>query len=132
MNDKSKSTKSSGNVFEDIGFDKKTAVALKIKASLSIKIRELLEEYGLTQDKAATLLGIKQPEVSNICNPAKFDSYSIEFLAEKLNRLGVTAEIKMKKNRKITAAIWRLVRPGEFIPVQGTRTKGMTRTRKTA
>ncbi|MCH8262799.1 MAG: XRE family transcriptional regulator [Proteobacteria bacterium] len=101
MKDTNKLTKSSGNVFKDIGFDAGTAEVLKVKADLSCAIRAHLEKHKLTQAKAAKILGIKQPEVSAICSPTKFDQHTIDYLMAKLVMLENIPAIKQQTKQHV-------------------------------
>ena len=57
-------TKSSGNVFADIGLP--NATEHSIKADLVLRIAARIRSKGLTQAKAASLLGLAQPDVSKL------------------------------------------------------------------
>lgn len=83
----------SGNVYADLG---RTAAAnLLIKAQLVSKISEILEERGLTQAKAATLLGIAQPKLSNMLR-GQFRGLSERKLMDCLTRLGQDIQINVR------------------------------------
>lgn len=56
--------KSTGNLFEDLGFNQPEE--WKIKAQIAAHVLREIERRGLTQAKAAKLLDISQPEVSNL------------------------------------------------------------------
>jgi predicted XRE-type DNA-binding protein len=56
--------RSSGNVFEDIGLAQ--SAELLIKSEISARITVIIEKRGLTQAKAAEILGIDQPSVSDL------------------------------------------------------------------
>ncbi|SPE34887.1 hypothetical protein SBA3_220023 [Candidatus Sulfopaludibacter sp. SbA3] len=53
--------KSSGNVFADLGFS--DAGERQTKVRLAVAINEILRRRGVSQGKAAELLGINQPKV---------------------------------------------------------------------
>jgi predicted XRE-type DNA-binding protein len=55
----------SGNVYADLGHA--DATDRLVKAQLVSKISEILSEQGLTQLKAAALLGIPQPSSRGCC-----------------------------------------------------------------
>jgi len=57
-----KIVRSSGNVFADLGFA--DAGERQTKVRLAIAINGVIERRGLSQAKAAPLLGINQPKVS--------------------------------------------------------------------
>jgi len=72
-------TKSSGNVFEDLGFEKQEAENLKLRAQLIISLRRYIKEEGLTQAQAAERFGVSQPRISDLVN-RKIDLFSIDML----------------------------------------------------
>ena len=79
------STPSSGNVFADLELDQ--ADVLLARAELGFAVRKLIEARGFaTQKEIATLLGIQQPEVSNILN-SKYHLFSEARLLTFLTRL---------------------------------------------
>ena len=86
-------TKSSGNVFADIGItdpDKHLA-----KVELAIQINAILEKRKLKQIDAAKLLGIDQPKVSAL-SCGRLSDFSIERLIGFLNKLDRDIEIVIK------------------------------------
>lgn len=83
----------SGNVFAGLGLpNPDLAVA---KAELVQRIRELIAARGLTQVKAATLLGLDQPKVSALVR-GRVEGYSIDRLFRFLNALGQRVEISVR------------------------------------
>ena len=84
----------SGNVFQDLG--RKDAEELLAKAELTRQIAEIIEERGLTQAAAAKLLGLKQPDVSNLLR-GRLSKFSTERLMNFLTLLGKDVEIVVKK-----------------------------------
>lgn len=97
-------TKSSGNVFEDLGFDREEAANLKIRSQLMIKISEHIKAKGLNQTEAARALGITQPKVSNLLK-GHIDKFTIDKLTNMLARIGYTTEVKVKKAPRRTAEV---------------------------
>ena len=85
--------KSSGNVFADLGIPNSEQEI--VKAKLTIQIYQLLKERGLTQVRAAKLLGTTQAQVSTLmrCRPV---SVSVGRLMEFLTTLGQDVEVKVK------------------------------------
>ena len=57
---KKRITKSSGNVFLDLGFDPAEATVLQMRANLMSDLRLYIEKHELTQAEAAKRLGIAQ------------------------------------------------------------------------
>ena len=91
-------TKSSGNVFEDLGFEKEEATNLLIRAELIIQIRELINKRGLKQSDAAKLLGVKQPDISAIMKH-KVEKFTIDRLVNFLTCLNQEVMVKTKPRR---------------------------------
>ena len=85
--------RSSGNVFADLGLP--DADKLKIKSGLVIEIRKAMRQQGLTQQEAATRMGITQPKVSDMMR-GDFSNLSERKLMDCLNRLGYDIEIKVR------------------------------------
>ena len=54
---KLKVTRSTGNVFEDLGFDRETAENLRIRSALIIEVEQFVRRRNLTQAQAAKLFG---------------------------------------------------------------------------
>ncbi len=83
----------SGNVFADLGLpqpDRRLA-----KAELIHRIGVLIHERGLTQVRAAEILGIPQPKVSKILR-GEVSGFSMDKLMHLLNRLDQDVEIIVK------------------------------------
>ena len=84
---------SSGNVFADLGFANPEQELLK--ARLTLQIYRTLKQRGLTQAKAGEVLGIKQPQVSNLMR-GRSGSFSVGRLLEFLTALGQDVEITVR------------------------------------
>jgi predicted XRE-type DNA-binding protein len=74
-----KVTKSSGNVFLDLGFPPHEASVMLLRAQLAEALRLWMEREGLTQAQAARRLGIAQPRVSDIVRN-KVELMSLDYL----------------------------------------------------
>ena len=92
--EKIKVTKGSGNIFADIG--SKNPEELKIKAKIALTINSIVKHRHITQKETAKILGITQPQVSDL-NNGKLKHFSIERLFDFLNALGRDVEIVIKK-----------------------------------
>ena len=92
-----KVTKSSGNVFEDLGFDALESENLKLRAQLMRELETLIHNQRLTQSDAAELLGIQQSRVSDLVR-GKIDRFSIDMLVKLLAKTGRHVEIKVKRH----------------------------------
>jgi predicted XRE-type DNA-binding protein len=85
--------KSSGNVFADLGL--RTAQDRLVKAKLAHRICEAIAARGLTQAKAAELVGLDQPKISALMR-GKLGGFSAERLFRCLNDLGQEVEITIR------------------------------------
>jgi predicted XRE-type DNA-binding protein len=97
-----KITRSSGNVFRDLGFRREEAERLTIRSELMIKIEKLLKARGLTQSEAARIMRVSQPRVSDLLR-GRLDLFSTDALIDMLARLGVSVRIAFasSKSRKV-------------------------------
>ncbi len=81
------------NVYADLGLP--DAEKLKIKTGLVIEIRKAMRKLGLTQQQAATRMGITQPKVSDMMR-GDFSNLSERKLMDCLTRLGYDVEISVR------------------------------------
>jgi predicted XRE-type DNA-binding protein len=93
MSEDIKVTRSSGNVFADLGLP--DADHLLAKADLAIEISSIIEDRGLTQAEAAEIMGVDQPKVSALVR-GRLDGFSMERLYRFLNALGRDVEIVVR------------------------------------
>jgi len=91
---KKETTKSSGNVFIDLGFDPAEAAVLQMRASLMSDLRLYIENNKLTQAEAAKRLGIAQSRVSDLVR-GKWEKFSLEMLITLEARLGRSVRIEL-------------------------------------
>lgn len=82
----------SGNVFADLGYPDASERSLKVE--LAMEVNRILEERGLAQERAAKLLGIRQPHVSDLVR-YRLNRFSVERLLDFLTRLGKDVEIRI-------------------------------------
>jgi predicted XRE-type DNA-binding protein len=85
--------KSSGNVFDDLGFA--DAVERQTKVRLALAINDVLRHRGLSQEKAAGLLSINQPKVSAL-SKYRLEGFSVERLMRFLTSLNQDVEIVIR------------------------------------
>jgi predicted XRE-type DNA-binding protein len=90
---KKNTTKSSGNVFVDLGFDLAEAAVLQMRSSLMSDLRLYIEKQKLTQAEVAKRLGIAQSRVSDLVR-GKWDKFSLEMLITLEARLGRTVRVE--------------------------------------
>ncbi len=101
---KTRASRSSGNVFMDLGFPPEEAEHLKIRSSLMIHLRKVIEARGLKQADAAELLGVTQPRVSDLYQ-GKIHLFSIDTLVDMLAHAGVRIKFAVSSpKRKLKVA----------------------------
>ena len=93
MKKSKKTTKSSGNIFVDLGFDQSEAAVLQMRTNLMGDLRRYIEKQKLTQAQAAKRLGIAQSRVSDLVR-GKWDKFSLEMLITLEARLGRTVRVE--------------------------------------
>ena len=94
-----KVTPSSGNVFRDLGFSTEEAEHLLIHADLLIALQKAIARRRLTQAKAAKILRVTQPRVSDLLR-GRIDLFSTDTLIDMLARLGVHVRVVLKSSRR--------------------------------
>ncbi len=93
---KEKITKSSGNVFVDLGFPPEEVTILTMRADLMAQLRLLIERKGWTQAQAAAALGVSQSRVSDLVR-GKWDKFSLDMLLMLAARAGLRPRLKLAK-----------------------------------
>jgi predicted XRE-type DNA-binding protein len=83
----------SGNVYADLGYA--GSASMLVKAELTAKISEIVQQRALTQADAAKILGLTQPKVSALLK-GRFRGISEHRLLECLTRLGRDVHIVIK------------------------------------
>jgi len=84
----------SNNPYADLG--RPDADEMRVKAELAHQIAQIIKSRHLTQQRAAELLGMPQPKLSEMLR-GKFRGISQAKMMECLNRLGRDVEIVVKK-----------------------------------
>jgi len=83
---------SSGNIFEDLEFA--NAEQEILKAKLALFINKTINERTLTQSNAAKIMGITQPDVSNLRNQ-HYERFTADRLFKFLTKLNYDIEINI-------------------------------------
>ena len=81
-----KVTRSSGNVFRDVGFSKGQAEHLLVRSDLLIQLQKAIASRGMKQAEAAKMLKVTQPRVSDLLR-GRVDLFSTDMLIDMLARL---------------------------------------------
>lgn len=85
---------STGNIFDDLGFDPGEAAILQMRARLMSDLREQIESSGMTQTAAAERLGIAQSRVSDLMR-GKWEKFSLEMLITLEARVGRQVRLEL-------------------------------------
>ena len=88
-------TKSTGNVFEDLGFEGGEAENLRVRARLMAPLERSVRERGITQTEAARELGTTQARISELMN-GKIQAFSIDALINMLDRAGLEVDVNVQ------------------------------------
>jgi predicted XRE-type DNA-binding protein len=91
---KEKVTKSSGNVFADLGFAPEEAAILAMRAELMARMRLTIERRNWTQAEAAKNLGVSQSRISDLMR-GKWDKFSLDMLVTLASRAGLSCKLKL-------------------------------------
>jgi predicted XRE-type DNA-binding protein len=94
-----KVTRSSGNVFRDLGFAPDEAEHLRIRSDLLIQLQKTITSRRLTQVAVAKLLGVTQPRVSDVMR-GRLDLFSADTLIDMLARLGVRVRVVFRNSKR--------------------------------
>lgn len=87
---------SSGNVYEDLGYD--DAEEMLVKAQLAKKIGEIIRANEWTQTEASQIVGLPQPKLSSLLR-GKFRAISEAKMMDCLRRLGRDVQIVVGPQR---------------------------------
>ena len=90
-----KVTKSSGNVFLDLGFSPAESRNLRMRSQLMTALRKFIEKENLTQAEAAKRLKVTQPRISDLTR-GKISRFSLDTLVNMLTDAGVEVDLRVK------------------------------------
>ena len=90
-----KITKSSGNIFEDLGFEPQEAQNLQLRSQTMIALTKWFEASGLTQAMAAKTLGITQPRLNQLIK-GKIEIFSLDALVNMAANAGMHVGLTIK------------------------------------
>lgn len=79
-----------GNVFADLGYA--DADSHLFKAQLVTRMKDVIDQRGLTQTAAAKAAGVSQPDISRLLK-GHFRDVSVERILRMLTRLGCEVEV---------------------------------------
>ncbi len=93
---KTEITESCGDIFQDLGFSPEVSGKLNIKYHLMSKIEAYIIDKKLTQDRAASLMGVSRPRISDVVR-GKIDKFTIDALVDMLTKAGCHIDIHVKE-----------------------------------
>ena len=96
---KLKMTRSTGNVFRDLGFPPDEAEHLRIRSDLLVQLQKAIKSQGLKQAEAAKLLEVTQPRVSDLMR-GRLDLFSVDTLIDMLARLGIRVRVVFSSSKR--------------------------------
>jgi predicted XRE-type DNA-binding protein len=97
MNKKQMATRSSGNVFADLGLP--NAEEKQTKVRLAVAINQIIDDQNLSQAGAARRLKVNQPKISALSN-YRLNGFSVERLMNFLTALDRDVEIIIRRRPK--------------------------------
>jgi predicted XRE-type DNA-binding protein len=95
-------TKGSGNVFRDLNLP--DADVLQAKADLVYRLSLIIEKRGLTQVRAAEILGVSQPKISALLH-GRLEGFSIERIMRFLGALDQDVRISVRPAARRVARV---------------------------
>jgi predicted XRE-type DNA-binding protein len=95
-------TKSSTNVFKDLGCPAGEAAHLHIRAKFMNEVIRTIRVRKLTQASAAKLFGVSQPRISDL-KCGKYERFSIDALVEMLALSGLEIGVTTRQKRRASA-----------------------------
>lgn len=88
-------TRSSGNVFRDLGFGEEEAENLRVRSQLMMSLERFIEEHDLKQTEAAELFGVSQPRISDLVN-GKIGKFSVDTLINMHAKAGMHVQVSVE------------------------------------
>ncbi len=84
------------DVFSDLGFAPAEAENLRIRSAMMRALVSFIRKKKITQARAARLLGVSQPRVSDLMR-GKIQLFSIDNLVRLLAAVGLRVDLKVRK-----------------------------------
>ena len=95
-------TKSSGNVFQDLGFSAAESASLAIRSGMMIALREPIRHQDWTQERAAKIMRVTQPRISDLVR-GRIDRFSVDSLIELFHACDMRVRFTVTKHSKRVA-----------------------------
>jgi predicted XRE-type DNA-binding protein len=85
--------KSSGNIFQDLGFSPEESAILQMRSEVMVDLRNFIQRKKLTQAEAAKIFGVSQSRVSDLIR-GKWEKFSLEMLIVLATKAGMRISLK--------------------------------------
>jgi predicted XRE-type DNA-binding protein len=96
--------KSSGDVFQDLGFSPTESEDLRLRSDLLIELQDRIGALKVSQSRIAERLGIAQPRVSDLLR-GKIEKFSLDTLALFLRKLGAEVSFVVQPEDDISRLV---------------------------
>ncbi len=97
--DRVRLTRSSGNVFVDLGFPPQEAEHLLIRSDLMVQLQKVISSRGLKPTEAAKILRVTQPRLRGLLR-GRVDLFTTDALIDMLAHLGVRVRLVLRASRR--------------------------------
>jgi predicted XRE-type DNA-binding protein len=87
-----------GSVLDDLGFGASEALEIKVKAEIYRELLKYIKDRGFSQQELGMLLGIHQPDTSNLLN-GRVSKFSVGKLIKFAGKLNLGAQVRLTKPR---------------------------------
>ena len=91
-----------GSALDDLGFAASEALEIKVKAEIYRDLLKHIQEAGLPQRELGAILGVHQPDVSNLLN-GRISKFSVGKLIKFAGKLNLGAEVRITKFKSAKA-----------------------------
>jgi len=92
------SKKRFASVWDAIGDSPAEAASMRLRATLANEIIERIRDRKLTQAKAAELIGVTQPRISDLMR-GRLDVFSLDTLVDIADRVGLRTRMVVTSRR---------------------------------
>jgi len=92
------SKKRFSSVWDAIEDSAAEAASMKLRAELAIEIIERMQDRKLTQAKAAELIGVTQPRISDLMR-GRLNLFSLDALVDMADRIGLRTRMVVSPKR---------------------------------
>ncbi|HRI62687.1 MAG TPA: XRE family transcriptional regulator [Polyangium sp.] len=92
--------RSSGDVFQDLGFDAEQVAHLRIRASLMTRLRKLIADRGLTRADAARFFGVTRSRIGDLVT-GKIELFDIDTLVDMLAKAQFRVSVVVRQDKRV-------------------------------